>query len=68
MLPFPLTVPKPNTSSDPSMLLLSMMVDLSRIHYTFGWSFHCMTKKVYRKEGQTIYHNVIVTIINQRSD
>jgi hypothetical protein len=50
------------TIQNPSMLLVSMLVDRRRIRYTVGWSFHCVTKKVYRKKGSMKFDSTIETI------
>jgi hypothetical protein len=49
------------TIRDPSMLLLSMLVDRSRIRYTVGWSFHCVMKTVYRKKESMKFNSTIET-------
>jgi hypothetical protein len=44
------------TIQNPSMLFLSMLVDRWRIRYTVGWSFHGVTKKVYKKKDVVTQH------------
>jgi hypothetical protein len=47
---------------DPSMLLLSMLVDRSRVCYIVVWSFHCVTNKVFRKKGSMQLDSAIGTL------
>jgi hypothetical protein len=50
------------TIQNPSMLLLSMLVDRWRIRYIVGWSFYCVTNKVYKKEVSMKFDSTIGTI------
>jgi hypothetical protein len=50
------------TIQNPSMLLLSMLVDRWRIRYIVGWSFHYGTKKVYKKKVSMKFDSTIGTV------
>jgi hypothetical protein len=51
------------TIQNPSMLVLSMLVDRWRIRYTVGLSFHYVTKKVYMKKESIKFDSTIEIIM-----